>query len=220
MTLPAIVFDLDGTLVDSAPDICAIANAVLAAEGAATLTLPEARSFVGSGASMVVERMRAARGLPDADHNRLLDRFLGLYEGAVSLSEVYPGAAEAVAALAARGHALGICTNKPIGPTRTVLAHFGLAGHFGAVTGGDGLAVRKPDPTPLLATLEALGATSGLYIGDSEVDAETAERAGVPFLLFTEGYRKAPVEDLHHAAVFSRWTDLPPLIERLASRSA
>ncbi|RDC72387.1 phosphoglycolate phosphatase [Rhodovulum sp. 12E13] len=217
---PAIVFDLDGTLVDSAPDICAVANAVLAGEGAAPLTLAEARGYVGSGADMFVRRMRAARGLPDAEHDRLLAAFLDRYEGAVEHSALYPGVLDALALLTARGHALGVCTNKPIGPTRTVLAHFGLAHRFAAVLGGDSLAVRKPDPAPLLAVFAELGAPGGLYVGDSEVDAETADRAGVPFLLFTEGYRKAPVETLTHAAAFAHFDRLAPLVEARASRSA
>ncbi len=220
MSAPALVFDLDGTLVDSAPDICAVANVVLAAEGVAPLSLPEARGFVGSGADMFVRRMRAARGLPDADHDRLLASFLAGYEGAVARSALYPGAVDALALLAARGHPLGLCTNKPIGPARTVLAHFGLAARFGAVIGGDSLPVRKPDPAPLRAVLEALGARGGLYVGDSEVDAETAERAGVPFLLFTEGYRKAPVHALPHAAAFSHFDALAGLVDAHTVRSA
>jgi phosphoglycolate phosphatase len=212
MSAPAIVFDLDGTLIDSAPDICAIGNTVLEAEGAPPMTLAEARGYVGSGAGEFVRRMMAARGLPEADHPRLLERFVGLYEGAVELSAVYPGVVDALAVLAARGHAFGVCTNKPEAPARTVLAHFGLAPRFGAVVGGDSLSVRKPDPAPLFATFEGMGAAPGLYVGDSEVDAETAERAGLPFLLFTEGYRKAPAEALTHAARFAHWDALPGLV--------
>ena len=212
MSVPAIVFDLDGTLIDSAPDICAIGNTVLEAEGARPMTLAEARGYVGAGAGEFVRRMMAARGLPEADHPRLLERFVGLYEGAVELSAVYPGVVDALAVLAARGHALGVCTNKPEGPARTVLAHFGLAPRFGAVIGGDSLSVRKPDPAPLFAAFEGMGAAPGLYVGDSEVDAQTAERAGLPFLLFTEGYRKAPAEALTHAARFAHWDALPGLV--------
>jgi phosphoglycolate phosphatase len=101
-----------------------------------------------------------------------------------------------------------------------VLSHFGLGPRFGAVLGGDSLSARKPDPAPLLAVLEALGAAEGVYVGDSEIDAETAERASVPFLLFTEGYRKAAVETLVHAAAFSHFDALPALVAERTSRSA
>jgi phosphoglycolate phosphatase len=169
---------------------------------------------------MFVRRMRAARGLADADHARLLARFLELYEGPVEHSTVYAGVVDALALFAARGHALGVCTNKPLSPTRIVLDHFGMGARFGAVIGGDSLPVRKPDPAPIHAAFEALGAAPGFYIGDSEVDAEAADRAGVPFLLFTEGYRKAPVADLPHASTFSHWDELPALVESLTLRTA
>ncbi|MEM6740178.1 MAG: phosphoglycolate phosphatase [Pseudomonadota bacterium] len=216
----ALVFDLDGTLIDSAPDIRAMANTLLVEEGAEPLGEAEARSFVGHGADIFVRRMRAARGLVEADHPRLLRRFLELYEGAVELSEVYPGVVDALSILAAEGYALGVCTNKPIGPARIVLDHFGLTSRFGVILGGDSLPVRKPDPAPLYAAFEALARPAGIFVGDSEVDAETAERAGAPFLLFTEGYRKAPVRDLPHAATFSHWDEVPGLVRSLTLRTA
>jgi phosphoglycolate phosphatase len=217
---PAVVFDLDGTLVDSAPDICAVANGVLAGEGAAPMTLEEARGYVGSGADVFVRRMREARGIAEREHARLLAAFLDAYEGAVAHSTLYPGVVDALAVLAGGGHRLGLCTNKPLGPTRAVLAHFGLAEVFGAVLGGDSLPTRKPDPAPLRAAFEAMGATGGLYVGDSEIDAETAERAGVPFLLFTEGYRRTPAETLAHAAAFAHFDRLPALVAEHRPRSA
>lgn len=219
MSAAPLVFDLDGTLIDSAPDICAIANRVLAEEGVALLSMPEARGFVGHGADIFVRRMRAARDIPDAEHKRVLGQFLAAYEGAVEHSTVYPGVLDALSVLAVRGHALGICTNKPFRPTEIVLAHFDLTPRFATVIGGDSLPVRKPDPAPLHAAFETLGG-AGLYIGDSEVDAEAAERAGVPFLLFTEGYRKTPVADIPNAATFSHWDELPGLVGALATQTA
>ncbi len=211
---PAIVFDLDGTLVDSAPDIRAVASAVLEAEGAPGLSLAETRAFIGNGAPVFVQRMIAARGLPgdDATRARLLGAFLARYDSALGLTRLYPGAAAALAALAAAGHALGLCTNKPAGPTRALLAHLGLAGTFAAVVCGDTLPRRKPDPAPLRHCLAALGAPGGLFVGDSEVDAETAARAGLPFVLFTSGYRKTPVAAIAHAAAFDDHALLPGLI--------
>ncbi|MBF9036198.1 phosphoglycolate phosphatase [Rhodobacterales bacterium HKCCE2091] len=209
-----IVFDLDGTLIDSAPDIRVVANAVLAAEGAAPISLDETRAFVGNGSAVFVTRMSRARDLPEAVHARLLDAFLSRYDSAVDLTRPYPGVVAALEHLARRGHILGVCTNKPIAPCRAVLTHLGLDRFFAAVLGGDSLPVRKPDPTPLDAVFDALGTGPMLYVGDSEVDAETAVRADVPFLLFTEGYRKSPPDRIPHAAAFDRFDDLPALVER------
>lgn len=210
---PAIVFDLDGTLIDSAPDIQGIANRLLAGAGAAPLDLDEVRAFIGNGVSVFVARMRAARGIPDSDHAGLLAGFAEAYDAAVHLTQPYPGVASALAALSGSGFRLGICTNKPVRPARAVLHHLGLSHHFAAILGGDSLPQRKPDPAPLLAGFAALGGGARrIYVGDSEVDAETARRAGVPFLLFTRGYRKAPVAEIPHSAAFDDFAELPALV--------
>jgi len=207
-----VVFDLDGTLIDSAPDIHALANRVLADWGAAPITAAQARDFIGNGAGVFVARMRAARGIGDDQQAAMLTAFMGGYHGAVGLTRPYPGVAAALDALGAAGHALGVCTNKPAEPARAVLAHVGLLDRFGVVVGGDSLAVTKPDPAPLHAALEALPPGASVFVGDSEVDAATAQAAGVPFLLFTEGYRKAPVDELPLAAAFAHWDELPGLV--------
>ncbi len=208
-----IVFDLDGTLVDSAPDLQGIANALLEREDRAPVTLAETRSFVGAGVPTFVARMRAARDLPDTAQERLVAAFLDRYDGAVHLTAPYPGAVAALDGLAAEGHALGLCTNKPVAACRALLAHLGLSDRFAAVLGGDSLATRKPDPAPLDAAFAGLGGDGPrLYVGDSEVDAETGARAGVPFLLFAGGYRHTPLEELPHAAAFEDWAELPDLV--------
>jgi len=208
----AAIFDLDGTLIDSAPDIHAAANVVLTAQGLAPITLAQARGFIGAGAPVFVERMAAARlEAPDAARTAaMLAHFLELYEGAVGLTRTYPGAVEALERLAAEGWRLGLCTNKPEGPTRSVLAHFGLERFFPVVVGGDTLAVRKPDPEPLRHVVAALGAEAPVYVGDSETDAATAQAAGIPFALYTEGYRHTPLEALPHDFAFAEWPLLAP----------
>lgn len=212
-----VVFDLDGTLIDSAPDIHGIANRLLAGEGVAPITLAQARDFIGNGASVFVARMRAARGLPDNQHARLHAAFVAAYDDAVHLTVPYPGVIAALESLAAAGWRMGVCTNKPVRPTHAVLKHLGLSRFFGAVFGGDSLPVHKPDPAPLFATYDALGGTGPrVYVGDSDVDAETAQRAGIAFLLYTEGYRKVPVADLPHDAAFSHFADLPALAQAKA----
>lgn len=208
-----IVFDLDGTLIDSAPDIRAIANSVLSENGLDPISLAETVSFIGNGASVFVAKMRAARSVPDSEHNRMLTRFEHLYENILELTAPYPSVREALAHLTVAGHRLGLCTNKPMAATRAVLSYLSLTDPLDVIYGGDSLPQRKPDPAPLLAAFDELGDGPCIYVGDSEVDAETADRAGVPFLLFTEGYRRTPAEELPHLATFSHFKDLPKLVQ-------
>ncbi|MEO0653376.1 MAG: phosphoglycolate phosphatase [Pseudomonadota bacterium] len=210
-----IVFDLDGTLIDSAADIHALANIVLAEEGAAPLTLAQTRTFVGNGAPMFVTRMRAARGLPESDHDRLLARFVAGYSSAVDLTEVFAGVEDALATLRAGGHRLGICTNKPLAPAQAVLDHTGLAQYFDAVIGGDSLPTVKPDPAPLDAAFAALGTGPKVFVGDSDVDADAAVQAQVPFLLFAHGYARKPLAELPCDATFDSFDALPALITKV-----
>jgi phosphoglycolate phosphatase len=212
-----IIFDLDGTLIDSAPDIHAAANAVLAAEGLGQVTPDQARSFIGNGARVFVERLeRAGAGAnEDARTARMHAQFLAQYETAHALTRPYPGVDAALDSFAAHGWALGLCTNKPLKPALAVLAHFAWTGRFAAVIGGDSLPVMKPDPAPLLAVLAQMGGGAAVYVGDSEVDAATARAAGLPFALFTEGYRRSPLDQIPHDAAFSDFAALPDLAAAL-----
>ena len=214
-----IVFDLDGTLIDSAPDIRAHASRILAREGLPGLTLEETRAFIGRGVAVFVARMRAARGIPESEQARLLEAFAAGYDAAVDLTLPYPGVVAALDALQEAGHRLGICTNKPEAPCRAVLAHLGLLSRFATIVGGDSTPTPKPDPRPLEAALAALGAGPAFFVGDSEIDAETAARAGVPFLLFTEGYRHGPVASLAHDAAFADFADLPARVAAHLARA-
>lgn len=220
--MAALIFDLDGTLIDSAADIHAASNLVLTEEGLAPLTLAEVRSFIGRGVPHLVACLLTAAGEDPAGprHARLVARFAEIYEDAVGLTVPYPGVAAALADLTGQGHRLAVCTNKPLAPARAVLRHLGLERAFAVVHGGDSHAAKKPDPAPLLATLAALGGGPALYIGDSEVDAECAARAGLTFALFTEGYRKTPVDELTHAAAFADFAVLPGLIGKLLAQRA
>lgn len=218
--LPHLVFDLDGTLIDSAPQIHAAANTVFGNKGLAPFPQATVRGFIGNGVGVLVSRLMGHCGLVEtpALHADLVASFIAIYEEAFELTTLYPGVAEALSTLSESGHRLAICTNKPEGPTRAVLAHFDLAQHFPVIIGGDTLPQRKPDPAPLRAALAGLGAGKALFVGDSEVDAETAHAAGVPLALFTEGYRTTPAQDLRPKLIFDDHRALPRLIRHLAPR--
>lgn len=202
MTLP-VVFDLDGTLIDSLPEIAGAANRLLAEEGRAPLPVAQIGSFVGRGEAVLLERLMRAAGLDLARFDALRPRFTEIYVEASRGTRLFPGVAGMLADFRARGVPLGLCTNKPSAPLRAVLDTLSLTETFGVVVAGDSLPERKPHPAPLRYALDRLGAETGLYVGDSEVDAETAERAGVPFALYTEGIRTLPVDDIPHDVAFS-----------------
>ncbi|MEM8741935.1 MAG: phosphoglycolate phosphatase [Pseudomonadota bacterium] len=217
----AVIFDLDGTLVDSAPAIRNVAAQFLAELGAAPPSLEETRSFIGRGTAVFVERALAARDLfPDpAARPDLVARFEAIYADAPGAGgRPYSGAEAALRELAAAGMRLGLCTNRPMAPTRATLDALGWEAHFAAVVAGDTLAQRKPDPAPLLHALVALAVPveAALYVGDSETDAETARAAGCRFALWPHGYRNSPAETLDPVLVFERYADLTAAIAGLA----
>lgn len=200
----AIVFDLDGTLVHSVPDLHAAASRMLADIGQPPLPLETIQSFVGNGVPKLVERVIKTTGLDMADHDRLTQAYLTHYEASPSaLSSLFPGVELCLKALKAAGHPLGLCTNKPQKPAISLMQDFGLAGYFDVIVGGDALDVKKPDPRHLFHTFEQLGARSGLYVGDSETDNKTAKDGHIPFAFFTGGYRKADITDFTYEFAFA-----------------
>lgn len=216
--MSAVIFDLDGTLVESAPAIRDIVNRLMDEIGLARLDVAEVRSYVGNGAAVLLERALAARdasctGERFAGH---LERLLVFFDEAPAAANApMPGVDDALRSLHAAGVRLGVCTNKPEAPTRQVLEVHGWDKLFGAVVAGDTLAQRKPDPAPLHEVARRLAAQPVFYVGDSDVDAATAAAAEIPFLLYTEGYRKAAIEALPHTVAFADFGALPGLLETL-----
>lgn len=215
MNFDAVIFDLDGTLVHSSPDLHAAAVAMLRDLGRDPVTLEQVTGFIGNGVPKLVERsLRATGGVPEDGGAAALASFSTHYtRDPVRLTRPYPGVMAVLATLDRLGVALGICTNKPETAAHQVLDGVGMAGTrtrplFDAVVGGDTLTVRKPDPAPVRHALQQLGHGTALYIGDSETDAATAQAAELPFALFTGGYRKTPVTDLPHDFAFDHFDEL------------
>lgn len=187
----AYLFDLDGTLVDSAPDIARALNRLLRELGLGTVPEALARGWIGDGSRMLITRALAHHGREPEDVDALFERFIEHYaEGTGGPETLYPGALHTLATLAERGVPLACVTNKPAHLTDLVLRATGTAGYFGAVLGAGTLPERKPDPRPLLVACERLGVApeQALMVGDSAVDLQAARNAGCPFCLVSFGY--------------------------------
>ncbi|MFM2355005.1 MAG: hypothetical protein RLZZ528_741, partial [Pseudomonadota bacterium] len=166
----AVVFDLDGTLVDSMPDIAAAVNRMLAGIGEHPMDRSEVQAYVGNGAPTLVRRVLAARGVTEDRHASLFPAFLADYTAHASdLSAPYPEVPETLTRLAKDGHRLAVCTNKPAAAAQAMLDALDLSRHFGVVIGAGTLPQMKPDPAPLLGAINELGGGPALFVGDSEV---------------------------------------------------
>ena len=211
----AVIFDLDGTLIDSLGDIHAALNDVLQLRNAPPLTLAKVRGFIGKGSANLVIRALTAQNLlnDEASCASALADFLRLYSAdAAKLTTIFDGAIDVLDRLRDGGFRLGICTNKPLAPTKIVLDQFGLTRFFDTIVGGDQLASRKPDPAMLFHAMACLDATSCLFVGDSEIDRETATAAGQPFALFTKGYRTSSIETLKPEYYFNEYEELLKIV--------
>lgn len=221
MSLPPIViFDLDGTLAETAPNIMATLNVILQQEGLAALPIERARELVGAGARALIERGFKASGRPldEPRLEELFEEFLLIYaQDVASTSHLYEGVIDAMDALSGAGYALAVCTNKPILHTRLILDHFGIAGRFAAVAGRDSFPFHKPDPRHLTMTIEAAKAdpARAVMIGDSRTDIATARAAGIPCICVPFGYTDVPIETLEPDLVIQHFDALPEAVSQI-----
>jgi phosphoglycolate phosphatase len=214
----ALIFDLDGTLIDSAPDVCASVNRVLEADGRRPLTLAESKDMVGWGGRVLVEKALALTG--DAgtaeDIDRALEAFLVTYaDHPADHTTVFPGVIEALQGFKAAGVKLAICTNKPTATTPPVLTALGLDGFFDVVSCGDAVPHKKPDGRHVLLCAEQLGALpeTVVMVGDSENDIQAAIDAKLRSICVTFGYAHVPLDDIGADALIDHFDDLAQALE-------
>jgi len=219
-SLKAIIFDLDGTLVDSASDLRDAVNVLLAEEGLRQLDLDEVKSMIGDGAAKLVERAVSATGGDRSRLPALVTRFLQIYEAdATRHTEAYPGVVETLVGLRQLGLPLAVGTNKPYRATIDILEALGLRGYFDAVIGGDTLPERKPHPAPILAALSRLGIAPevALMVGDNYHDVQAAQAAGVRAFAVTYGYSHKPHAELGAERLIDTMPELLPIVANAAS---
>jgi phosphoglycolate phosphatase len=213
-----LVFDLDGTLVDSVMDLRAALNEVLRERGHRALSPVEVKHMIGDGVPTLVARALAASGADPAEASMALPRFLEIYEAnPTQLSRPYPGVPETLTTLRRRGYRTAVCTNKPQQATLAVMQGLDLLPLFDGIAGGDRFPVRKPHPGHLLQLIAELGARpeASAMIGDNENDAAAARSAAVPLVLMRYGYARIAPESLTADALLDHFSELPGALERL-----
>jgi phosphoglycolate phosphatase len=222
MTAHTIVFDLDGTLVDTAPDLINALNHVLDREGLPPVPLHSARNMIGAGARKLIERGLEGEGrsVGVEDINRLTADFIAYYADHIAdESRPFEGLEAALDHLAARGHRLAVCTNKLEWLSKRLLDALGLSPRFAAICGADTFGVQKPDPTILRETVARAGGqlSTSIMVGDAGTDVGVARRAGVPVIGVSFGYTDIPIADLKPDRLIHHMKDLPDAVTGLTS---
>ena len=215
---PALIFDLDGTLADTAPDLLGATNAVLAARGRPRLDLGHLRHMVGFGARALITQAMEASGAPVAEEELppLVDIFLAHYRAHIADdSRLFPGVLETLEALKGDGALLAVLTNKPQELTDLLLPLLELGGMFAAVYGAGRKPYTKPDPRIFADVLADSGGGPGVMIGDSITDLNTARAAGAPCVLVSYGFTPVPAKDLGADAVIDDFAQLPAALKTL-----
>jgi len=223
MTAPIIAFDLDGTLVDTAPDLIATLNVLLAREGLPRVEEAAFRLMIGGGARRLIERALSDQGitLPKDELDHLHAEYLRYYEAhIVDHSRLFSGLEAALDALSARGWQFAVCTNKLERLSVLLLQRFGLNHRFAAICGQDTFDTQKPDPDMLRQTIARAGGhpRRAVMVGDSATDIDMARAASVPVVAVDFGYSQTPVSQLGPDRIISRYDDLPAAIFDLVAR--
>jgi phosphoglycolate phosphatase len=216
-----LLFDLDGTLIDSAPDIAHALNHLLGELGLRHLDIAAVRGLVGDGAPEMMRKalVMAGSNVEPAEIPPLFERYRAYYlEHATRTTRPYPGVAETLAALRAGGHRMVVCTNKIQKPTLKILNDLGLAQFFDGVMGGDVTPARKPDPRHLLAALALIDgkASEAVMIGDGINDALAAKAAGMPLLIVDSGYGDIAAKDMGADLLLESFSEIPEALRRLS----
>ncbi|SDS44213.1 phosphoglycolate phosphatase [Bradyrhizobium canariense] len=215
-----VVFDLDGTLVDTAPDLINALNFVLAREGLPPVPLASARTMIGAGARRMLERGLELDGrtVGLADIDRLTKDFIDHYAAHIAeLSRPFDGLEDALDDLRSRGYQFAVCTNKLEWLSKLLLDQLGLSSRFAAICGADTFGVSKPDPVILRQTLARAGGelSSAIMVGDAGPDIGVARRAGIPVIGVEFGYTEVPIADLKPDRLIAHMRDLPGAVESL-----
>ena len=214
----AIVWDLDGTLVESAPDLATALNALLNEQDQHTHSVDSVRPMIGGGVAKLIERGFRAAGDPldETARDELVPRFMELYMAcATESTHLVPHAWDVLTHFYHAGVKQGLCTNKPIAVTRLILGALDITGFFSSIIGGDSTNSRKPHPLPLLTCLEELEVRpeDALMVGDSGADVGAARAAGVPVILVPDGYTGVPAVSLGADYVVGNLSDIPGSIQ-------
>ena len=213
LSAPVLLCDLDGTLINSLPDLTDALSDLLIEAGRRKVTQGEVKAMVGDGVAVLVERGFAATGgLPVAEILRAqVARYITLYESRITeRTRPYPGALDAIRALRAQGWRLALCTNKPERASRDIVSSLGLGDLIEEIAGGDTYPVKKPDPGHILRLLEAMDAvpSRAVMLGDSRNDIEAAHAAGLPVIAISHGYGSIPAHDLGADKVIAHFDEL------------
>jgi phosphoglycolate phosphatase len=220
MARSTIIFDLDGTLVDTAPDLIDTLDLIFGREGMPPVDYDQARALIGFGAWHMIERGLAlsAKSVPASEIERMFADFLDHYGGHLAdRSRPFPGLEAALDLLAARGCRFAVCTNKLERHSVQLLEALGLAGRFAAICGQDTFGVRKPDARAVLGTLRKAGGnvSRAIMVGDSQTDITAAKSACIPVVAVDFGYTEIPVRELAPDKVISHFDDLPEAVAAL-----